>query len=371
MYIAQRCYLVIVAASDQESAFRIFSVLNSRGLNLTPADVLKAEIIGALPADKQDSYTAQWEDIEDELGRERFAELFGHIRMIHRKQKMQGTLIAEFREFVPSRKNPAKFIDDELSPYADAYEQITDQAFESFKDADAINRYLVLLSRLDNVDWQPPALEVIARRRSDPAFILRFLSDLERLAYGLFLTRADPSERIRRYGKILGSIQSRDDLLSDKSPLQLNDVEKKAIRETLAGDIYTVTRIRLPLLLRLDEMLSGGSAVYTAPIISVEHVLPQTPSIGSQWLIDFPDQTDREKWVHKIANLVLLTRRKNSQAGNLDFAEKKSKYFSTRAGVSNFALTSKVLAETAWTPQTLHRRQLELLGAIETLWQLT
>jgi len=68
---------------------------------------------------------------------------------------------------------------------------------------------------------------------------------------------------------------------------------------------------------------------------------------------------------------VLLTRRKNSQAGNLDFAEKKSKYFSTRAGVSNFALTSKVLAETAWTPQTLHRRQLELLGAIETLWQLT
>ena len=75
MYIAQRSYLVVVAASDQESAFRIFSVLNSRGLDLTPADVLKAEIIGALPADKQDSYTAQWEDIEDELGRERFAEL--------------------------------------------------------------------------------------------------------------------------------------------------------------------------------------------------------------------------------------------------------------------------------------------------------
>jgi hypothetical protein len=152
MYIAQRCYLVVVAASDQESAFRIFSVLNSRGLDLSPADVLKAEIIGALPADKQDAYTAQWEDIEDELGRERFAELFGHIRMIHRKQKMQGTLIAEFREFVPERKDPAKFINDELSPYADAYEEITDQAFESFKHADAINRHLVHLSRLDNFD---------------------------------------------------------------------------------------------------------------------------------------------------------------------------------------------------------------------------
>jgi hypothetical protein len=38
--------------------------------------------------------------------------------------------------------------------------------------------------------------------------------------------------------------------------------EKKAVRSALDGDIYTVTQIRLPLLLRLDEMLSGGSAIY-------------------------------------------------------------------------------------------------------------
>lgn len=371
MYIAQRCYLVIVAASDQESAFRIFSVLNSRGLDLSPADVLKAEIIGALPVGKQDAYTAQWEDIEDELGRERFAELFGHIRMIHRKQKMQGTLIAEFREFVPTRKDPVKFIESELSPYADAYQEITDQAFESYKHADEINRHLTHLSRLDNFDWQPPAIEMIARRRADPDFILRFLSDLERLAYGLFLMRSDPSERIRRYGKLLGSIQAGDDLFVEASPLQLDDNEKKAIRNTLDGDIYSITRIRLPLLLRLDELLSGGSAVYNSPIVSVEHVLPQNPSLGSQWLTDFPAATDREYWVHKLANLVLLTRRKNSQASNLDFSEKKSKYFSTKAGVSNFALTSKVLSESAWTLDTLKNRQTELISAIEKLWRLT
>jgi Protein of unknown function DUF262/Protein of unknown function (DUF1524) len=336
MYIAQRCYLVIVAASDQESAFRIFSVLNSRGLDLSPADVLKAEIIGALPVDKQNAYTARWEDLEDELARARFAELFGHIRMIHRKQKMQGTLIAEFRDFVPTRKDPAKFIDTELSPYAEAYEEIKDQAFESFKLADEINRQLTHLSRLDNFDWQPPAIEVIAHRRNEPEFILRFLSELKRLAYGLFLMRSDPSDRIRRYGKLMGLIQAGDDLFSDTSPLQLDDAEKKAVRESLDGDIYTVTRIRLALLLRLDELLSGGSAVYNNAIISVEHVLPQNPSVGSQWLADFPDETEREKWVHKLANLVLLTRRKNAQASNLDFQDKKSKYFTTKTGVSNF-----------------------------------
>jgi hypothetical protein len=187
----------------------------------------------------------------------------------------------------------------------------------------------------------------------------------------LGLTRADPSERIRRYGKLLGSIQSGDDLFSGNSPLQLEQAEKKAVRQTLDGDIYTVTRIRLPLLLRLDELLSGGSAVYNSPIISVEHVLPQNPPAASHWLTDFRNEADRDRWVHKLANLVLLTRRKNSQAGNLDFPEKKLKYFSTKAGVSNFALTSKVLAEKAWTPGTLQRRQLELIGAIERLWQLT
>lgn len=370
MYIAQRCYLVLVAASDQQSAFRIFSVLNSRGLDLSPADILKAEIIGALPADKQDPFNDIWEDIEDELGRSRFAELFGHIRMIHRKQKMQGTLIAEFREFVPTHKNPANFINKELSPYAEAYEQITDKSFVSFKHADEINRELTHLSRLDNFDWQPPAIEVIARRRESPDFILRFLSDLERLAYGLFLMRSDPSERIRRYGKLLGSIQAGDDLFAAESPLQLSGDEKRFVRDALQGDIYRITRIRLPLLLRVDELLSGGSAVYNQPIVTVEHVLPQNPSQGSKWLTDFPDPSERERWVHKLANLVLLTRRKNSQASNFDFLDKKEKYFAMKAGVANFAITSNVLKEKDWTLPTLERRQAEIVSAISQLWRL-
>ena len=169
MYLAQRCYLVVVAASDQESAFRIFSVLNSRGLDLSPADILKAEIIGALPEQQQDKYTTVWEDLEDDLGRDRFAELFGHIRMIHRKQKMQGTLIAGFREFVPTGNAPASFIDNELLPYAEAYADITDQAFSNFQHAEAINRQPIHLSWLDNFDWQPLRDQLIARRRADPA----------------------------------------------------------------------------------------------------------------------------------------------------------------------------------------------------------
>ncbi|MCW5705465.1 MAG: DUF262 domain-containing protein, partial [Bradyrhizobium sp.] len=360
MFVVRRCFLVVVAASDQQSAFRIFSVLNSRGLDLSPADILKADIIGALPTSEQEKYTNLWEDIEDELGRAPFAELFGHIRMIHRKQKMQGTLIAEFREFVPTRNQPARFMDEELQPYAAAFAEIRGTEFESFKNAEDINRQLKYLLRLDNFDWQPPAIEIIARRRNEPDFILRFLTDLERLAYALFLIRTDASERIRRYGWLLAAIQGGEDLFASNSPLQLDQTERSAVRATLNADIYLTTRIRLPLLLRLDELVSGGSAQYETRVITVEHVLPQTPVQASQWIKDFPNEADRDRWVHKLANLVLLTRRKNSQAGNLDFEVKKEKYFRARGGVSNFALTSQVLSTPSWTLETLTRRQSEL-----------
>jgi uncharacterized protein with ParB-like and HNH nuclease domain len=49
-FIVTRCYLVVVATPDLDSAYRIFSVLNSRGLDLTATDILKAEIIGGLSA---------------------------------------------------------------------------------------------------------------------------------------------------------------------------------------------------------------------------------------------------------------------------------------------------------------------------------
>lgn len=40
-HVVNNCYLVVVSASDEDSADRIFSVLNARGLDLSPTDKLK------------------------------------------------------------------------------------------------------------------------------------------------------------------------------------------------------------------------------------------------------------------------------------------------------------------------------------------
>ena len=56
-FVVLRCFLVIVSTSDQESAYRIFAVMNDRGLDLSPTDILKAQIIGPMDKDDTDKYT--------------------------------------------------------------------------------------------------------------------------------------------------------------------------------------------------------------------------------------------------------------------------------------------------------------------------
>jgi uncharacterized protein with ParB-like and HNH nuclease domain len=104
-YVVLRCYLVLVWTPDLDSAYRIFSILNDRGLDLSHADILKAEIIGKIiPESLQGEYARKWEEAEERLGREAFKDLFAHVRMIYRKNKLRATVLKEFRESVVDKE---------------------------------------------------------------------------------------------------------------------------------------------------------------------------------------------------------------------------------------------------------------------------
>jgi hypothetical protein len=150
--------------------------------------------------------------------------------------------------------------------------------------------------------------------------------------------------------------------------LKLSDVETIEIFEKLNGDLYLQDKVRRYVLLRLDELLAQEPGVsYQHARITIEHVLPQNPAAGSQWRAHFTDE-ERERWTHRLGNLVLLNRTKNSQAGNYDFTQKKLAYFTARHGVATFALTSQVLGHTTWTPAVLEQRQTALLQVLSKAW---
>jgi hypothetical protein len=368
-YLAQRCFLVVVSTPDTDSAFRIFSVLNSRGLDLTHADILKSEIIGAIASDRDRVlYADKWERAEDSLGRDAFKDLFAHIRMIHRPQKIESTLLDEVRaHVVKPATDPKKLVDDVIVASARAYEVLQSCEWEG-AGAEAtvkqINALLTWLGRLDNNDWVPPAL-LMLQRTDDAKVLERRLALLERLAASLLARRADVNARIRRYAQVIQSFNGGD----IDAALQLSDSEKREFVAVLDGELYNEPKVRLYVLLRLDSALGDGAAKYDHKIITVEHVLPQSPEADSEWMRAFRTDADRA-WTHRIGNLLLLPRKKNSEASNYDFATKKKRYFSSRRGTSTFALTSQVLNEDAWTPAVIERRQRECLAALSREWAL-
>lgn len=371
MFLLTRCVLVVVSSPDLDSAYRIFAVLNNRGLDLSHTDILKAEVVGQLPPQISEEYSEKWEEAENASGVDPFKELFAHIRMIYRKQKMRETLLQEFRAYVVPHHNAKDLIDDVILPYSDAYNEITTASFESASQADKINGLLRWLGQIDNFDWTPPAIKFLSDHRNEPHELLCFLTDLERLAAVMMITRVDITRRIERYGRLLTAMAKGEDLYAKQSPLQLTAEERNQTTTALDGDIYSVRNVPRYVLLRLDALLSEGEARYDLPVISIEHVLPQTPKESSEWLVKFADETERASRVHRLGNLVLLSRRKNAAASNYDFDDKKAKYFTGKGGVSPFALTTQVLCEPVWTPEVLERRQRDLLGKLVALWRLS
>lgn len=287
--------------------------------------------------------------------------------MIYRKTKARNVL-AEFREYVRPAAAPKSFVDDILLPMSDAFTDIRKASYDG-EHRNRINELLTYLGRIDNADWIPPAILYMKLKHSAPDDLLQFLTDLERLAAGLMIRRTYVNHRIERYGRVLAAIEKETDLYEENSPLQLTTDERTDIVEKLNGDIYNAIPSR-PILLRLDEALSDGSASYEYATVTVEHVLPQNPAAESEWFTLFPEDEQQTRLVHKLGNLVLLSRRKNAKARNYDFEQKKWKYFAGHDGTCSFVLTTQVLQHETWTPQVVLARQDMLIRKLKEIWRL-
>ncbi|MFX3546644.1 DUF262 domain-containing protein [Ralstonia mannitolilytica] len=375
-FLANDCSLVVISTPDLEAAYRIFSVLNNRGLDLAPIDIIKAEVLGSIRRiggeDKARAYSKKWSAIESQLGRDAFGELFGHIRTIYAKQKQRATLVKEFQEYVTEYKTPADLIGNVIQPYAEVWDFVRDADFEATEHAETINDYLSWLNRVDFKDWVPPALVYFKRFRQQPKLLAEFFQSLERLTYFLLVTKVGINERIETYAALTKEIEPetfKGDLAA-LTTLTLTDAQKRKFVAALDGDVYDdLPKARMALVLRLESLVRAPG-VQLQDAVSLEHVLPQTPPDGSDWIKWFPDEDERNGWTHRLANLVPLDRKKNSSASNYDFAKKKDAYFRGKGTASPFVLTQEVRSEKEWTPTLLAERQKRLVGVLKDHWNL-
>jgi len=148
----------------------------------------------------------------------------------------------------------------------------------------------------------------------------------------------------------------------------LNDVNIEVsiddLRRTLSGDIYG-KRFAKYVLLKYEYLIQDNSRYEGSPnFISVEHVLPQNPPENSKWREWFTDE-EIEQYKHKMGNLVLLNRRKNSSLSNLNFDKKKERYF--KGSISTFPSINHIMQKTEWRKEDIENRTNDMIKRLTSV----
>jgi uncharacterized protein with ParB-like and HNH nuclease domain len=392
-YLRQYVILVYVASSELEDAFRLFTVLNDRGIKLRNSDILKAlNLKEASNETKQTEYARYWEELEGELG-EDFDLFLSYIRTILVKEKARHNLLKEFEDNIyhPKKFNystkkqesatPLLKKGDETFEIIKAYKVHYDSVFSG--NNYNINRNWAfdnLISVMHDTAlsdiWVPPLL--VYRHNFGDYKILDFLKLLDNKFSGDWIGRETPTTRIEAMNTIIKKVEefatTKDKTRDEKLNLLFNDnifiFNTSFFLSDLDENSIYGRRFARYLLRKVDFLLdaplySEKRSSYNE--MSVEHILPQNPEDGSQWTKDF-NLDDREEWTHKLGNLVLISRRKNSGQGRLDFTDKKTKYFTS--SIESFPNSLRIMQKPVWTNTELKENHKQLITKIKTHYNI-
>lgn len=392
-YLRQYVILIYVASSELDDAFRLFTVLNDRGIKLRNSDILKAQNLKEVSTEtKQLEYASYWEELEGELG-EDFDQFLSYIRTILVKEKARHNLLKEFEDniYKPKKFNQSTKKYEIVEPLLKKGDETFDiiKAYKVHFDAvfSGNNHHLTNNWAFDNLVkvmqdtalsdiWIPPLL--VYRHHFGETRILDFLILLDNKYSGDWIARETPTTRIEAMNLIIKKIEEITKLsvksLDDKLHLLFADEVFNFNSSFFLADLDKNTiygrRFARYILRKVDFLLdaplySEKRSSYSE--MSVEHVLPQNPESSSQWISDFT-LAEQEEWTHKLGNLVLISRRKNSGQGRLDFAEKKTKYFTN--SIETFPNSLKIMQLPQWTIAELKSNHEYLIRKIKTHYHL-
>jgi hypothetical protein len=365
-FLLDRCCVVHVATADIDRAYRMFMVLNASGKPLSRDDILKATLLGNLPASVTAHCVAIWDLAKERLG-EDFESLFSHIRAMYGRPGSQ--VIAGVNEIARENGGAQHFIEHVLQPAARIFDDIRNARHDGSSRSATIVQYLRYLGLHTFADWKPPAMLWWLRNGEDTQGLARFLRRLDRLAFGIRILAIGGSKRRRRFDAVASAVRDDKDLDGPQSPLEFTRQELRTIQHNLRDLHARNPSTAKQLLLRLADIAAGEPVSLSLPEdMTVEHVLPRKLSMSSQWREWFPDPDVREQCTESLGNLLLVTKAQNDRASNHDFAHKLDVYFNTR-NAPDVVINQDLRTRTEWKAREIKAREAELLQHIEALWK--
>ena len=362
VFLLNNVLFIYVSTDNTEDAFRLFTILNDRGIPLSNADILKSINIGEVPEEDLDEYSKNWEYLEEKYHKG-FDRFLSFVRTILLKNKPASNLLDEYEKNI-YRKNilkKGKNTIDFLVELDEIYDKIIDLNDENLSN-EYKNLVTIMKIGLHSDEWIPAVMSYFLK--FEYYNLDKFIKKLEYKFVGDLMSNVSPSKRRENLNNIIKTIEivnkeNIDTLFENK---ELFDIDKNIFRNNINGEVYGKKYTKY-LLLKIEYLMSDNSVhLSNYKEISIEHVLPQNPLKKSHWRRDFTEN-QRKNWTNKLSNLVLISNKKNVRLANLDFNKKKEEYLKHRMDVFN---SSKIFLDKSskWDEPTLKSRQNTMVGML-------
>lgn len=384
---------ITIICPDADKALRIFNVLNARGLPLNATDIFKGELLKELAKEEdQKKLVSRWNALSQKCSdngltmETLFSWYLNYLEPKTSKEKMEKRLVTWFNELNKTPLEYLKGVEDFHNAYGEVLEMQDRHAhLLSYKDDDYLRVILCtsllrrysdqdiealkeLLVKFYYQDWV--AGQTKSTRSQTCCNIINALKEKKSMDYITSIVKKylDVNKITQHFKENL-----EDDNLCTKFYLINGETPKKNswLKPILILVEYFVSDDPYPKRIQMDKNLH------------VEHILPQNPDPSSQWVKDFSEE-ERGLYTHSLANLTLLGGKKNAQASNLDFKEKKEIYMGNAVKLGKdkrgreetfkvmtcYKMTIDVAQYTEWTPKSLEKRKEELIQKIESVLAL-
>lgn len=361
-YLLSKVYVVFVTTASWQSAYRLFNVLNARGMPLSNADLIKNLLFAKLAGstNRSEDLEEQWLQLEDAVSIDRMDQFLAHHRSSVVATKTRKSLHEEYEPLVKAATDPFVFL-KKLTNSAHNYLRIQHNAFDDVGS----KRIVRSLFRVAFEEWIPPLLTFL-NNPVDGLSEAEFVDLLEKVTYQNWIRRLAYTARLTVYFQLITAIRSGKSA-DDIRAIFLQNSRNGEFLGLLDGEVYGKPFARA-VLLRLEEADQDESVIKDyGGRITIEHVLPQALK-ENYWRERFTPE-DHGLWLHRLGNLAHLAGSKNYKAQYFGFDRKKNIYAERNNKVS-FDTTKMILDQDDWQPDTIRDRQSQMLNAAAMIWAM-
>jgi predicted transport protein len=372
--------LVVVHVSlarGQDDPQLIFESLNSTGLDLTQADLIRNYVLMRLDEDEQTRlYLEYWQPIEGSFGA-RYASDFDKLARdwltLHLKPSKQlkaDAIYQHFRDFFVGAC-ATRTVEDvlgELRRYGQYFVAYSHGSETRPKLAEVFGRLRHL------VEVASPAVlrlyECFDRKKTltEDDFV-----DAIELMESYVFRRSVCDMQTRSLGQIFASLAYR---INDDQPLAslkmalarqgrtsrypIDDEFRAAL---MTRDIYDMRHRKY----LLDRLENDSKEKIDTSSFTIEHVLPQSENLHTDWrtMLGSDWKSIQNVWVHRLGNLTLTAYNSEYSDRPFDVKKKMTKGFNE----SPLRLNSFIKQQSVWTSAEIEKRGADLAAKALSIWK--